>query len=304
MAEKVVITGGSGLIGSQLTAMLLQNGYEVAHLSRKKKAIYNVQVYEWNLEKGYVEEGALDNLTFLIHLAGTGIAEGRWTEKQKKQILDSRVKTIELIREKLAEKQIIPKAFISASGVSYYGEDTGDRQYTESSLPGNDFLSHVTIEWEKAADSIAKSGVRTVKLRTGIVLSNEGGALQKMALPAKFGFGAPLGSGKQWVPWIHIDDICRLYVEAMENDSWDGVYNAVAAGPVTNEELTRQICIALNKPQWLPNVPAIALKLAFGEMSRVILGGNYVINRRIEQETNFRYNFPELGIALKDIFRK
>ncbi|GGH53451.1 NAD-dependent epimerase [Dyadobacter endophyticus] len=299
MGKKVLITGGSGLIGRRLTQMLLDKGYEIALLSRKKRNIPSVQVFEWDIQKGYIEEGALDNLHFLVHLAGTNVGEGRWTEERKKSILESRTESIRLIARKLAEKQIKPAAFTSASGISYYGQDTGDRKNTETTPAGSDFLSHVSIEWEKAADEIAALNVRTVKLRTGIVISKDGGAIPKMALPARFGLGAPLGSGKQWLSWIHLDDMCRMYMEALENESWQGAYNAVAAPPVTNDGLTKAICKVLHRPQWLPNVPSFALKLVFGEMAAVILGGSYVVNERIERETGFHYQYGELEDALK-----
>ncbi len=299
MGKKVLITGGTGLIGKRLTQMLLEKGYEVAFLSREKANIPSVQVFEWDINKGYIEEGALENLHFLVHLAGTNVGEGRWTEERKKSILESRTESIRLIARKLVEKHVKPAAFVSASGISYYGQDTGDARNTENTLAGNDFLSHVSVEWEKAADEIAASGVRTVKLRTGIVISKAGGAIPKMALPARFGVGAPLGSGKQWMSWIHLDDMCRLYIEALENDNWQGTYNAVAAPPVTNEELTKAICKVLNRPQWFPNVPAFALKLAFGEMAAVVLGGNYVVNERIVHETEFEYRYRKLEDALK-----
>lgn len=299
MGKKVLITGGTGLIGKRLTQMLLEKGYEIAFLSRRKTNIPSVEVFEWDIQKGYIEEGALYNLHFLVHLAGSNVGEGRWTEERKKSILESRTESIRLIARKLKEKQIRSAAFVSASGISYYGQDTGDHINTENTPPGNDFLSHVSIEWEKAADQIAALGIRTVKLRTGIVISKDGGAIPKMALPARFGVGAPLGPGKQWLSWIHLDDMCRLYVEALENDSWHGAYNAVAAPPVTNEALTEAICKVLHRPQWFPNVPAFALKLVFGEMAAVILGGNYVMNERIEKETGFQYRFPDLENALK-----
>jgi uncharacterized protein (TIGR01777 family) len=299
--KKVLITGGTGLIGKRLTELLLEKGYEVAFLSRKKATIPSVKVFEWDVNKGYIEENALENTDYLIHLAGAGVADERWTDERKKIIISSRTESLELIRKKLVEKNIRPAALISASGSSYYGEDTGDVRNTESSPPNNDFLSHVTVVWEKAADDIAALGIRTVKLRTGIVLSNDGGAVPKMAAPAKLGFGAPLGSGKQWISWIHIDDICQMYIDAMENESWEGAYNAITGQPVTNEELTKQICIALGKPQWLPNVPAFTLKLVFGEMASVVLGSSYLINERIAKETDFKYKFSELDKALKDI---
>ncbi|TDE13632.1 TIGR01777 family oxidoreductase [Dyadobacter psychrotolerans] len=304
MGQKVLITGGTGLVGKRLTEMLLKKGYEVAYLSRKKENIPSVKVYEWNIDKGYIEDGAVENTDYLIHLAGAGVAEGRWTEERKKIIISSRVDSINLIAKKIKEKNIKLQSFISASGSSYYGEDTGDKQHTEESPAGNDFLSHVTVVWEKAADSITKLGVRTAILRTGIVLSTEGGAIPKMALPAKFGFGAPLGSGKQWISWIHLDDLCNMYINAMTNNSWHGPYNAVASGPVTNEELTRQICKTLGRPQWMPNVPSFALRLVFGEMANVVLGSNFVINKRVTAETDFKYQFTDLEKALEDVFNK
>jgi uncharacterized protein (TIGR01777 family) len=303
MAKKVLITGGSGLVGKRLTTLLLQKGYEVAYLTRKRTNIPSVSVFEWDVKNNYIEPGALENTDYLIHLAGAGVADERWSEKRKKEIFSSRTDSIQLIAQQLKLKKITPKSFVSASGSSYYGEDTGDIQHTEQSPPGTDFLSEVTIAWEKSADEVAALGVRTVKLRTGIVLSNDGGAVPKMALPAKLGFGAPLGSGKQWLSWIHIDDLCQLYIQAMENNIWQGAYNAVATPPATNEYFTRQICKALNKPQWLPNVPAFALRLVFGEMANVVLGSNYVINQRIQDETDFTYKYPDLLEALKNVLK-
>ncbi|WP_353722353.1 TIGR01777 family oxidoreductase [Dyadobacter sp. 676] len=299
MGKKVLITGGTGLVGMRLTQMLLDKGYEVAFLSRKRTNIPSVRVFEWDIQRGYIEEGALDNLHFLVHFAGTNIAEGRWTDARKKSIFESRTESIRLIARKLAEQPVKPVAFASASGISYYGQDTGDRRNTEATPAGNDFLSQVSVEWEKAADEITMLGIRTVKLRTGIVIAKEGGAIPKMAFPARFGLGAPLGSGKQWVSWIHLDDMCAMYIEALENESWHGTYNAVAKPPVTNDELIKAICKVLRRPRWLPNVPAFALKLAFGEMAGAVLGGNYVINERIERETAFRYQYGDLEAALK-----
>jgi uncharacterized protein (TIGR01777 family) len=304
MAQKVLITGGTGLIGKRLTTLLLNKGYEVAYLTRKKINIPSVKVYEWDVKNNYIEAGALQGTDYLIHLAGANVAEGRWTEERKKEIFSSRTESIILIAQKLKELNITPKFFVSASGSSYYGEDTGNIQHTEVSPPGKDFLSEVTVQWEKAAQSITDLNVRTVILRTGVVLSLDGGAVPEMARPAKLGFGAPLGSGKQWISWIHIDDICRMYIESMENDSWNGVYNAVAFPPATNADFTKQLTKALKKPQWLPNVPSFALRLAFGEMANVVLGSNYIINQRIKEETDFKYEFPDLLQALKDVFRK
>lgn len=299
MGKKILITGGTGLIGKHLTGMLLQKGYEIAYLTRKKTKIPSVEVFEWDVSNGFIEPGALENTHYLVHLAGANVSGGRWTDERKKVILNSRTESIRLIARKLAEQEIRPAAFVSASGAGYYGMDTGDVQNTESMPAGKDFLSHVVIEWEKAAGSIADLGVRTSKLRTGMVISGEGGAIPQMALPARFGLGAPLGSGRQWVSWIHIEDLCRMFIDALENESWQGVYNAVAPTPVTNKELTIQICKVLNRPQWIPNVPAFALNLALGEFAGAILGSNYVRNDRIAKETGFHYQFADLGEALK-----
>ena len=176
MAQKVLITGGTGLIGKRLTALLLLKGYEVAYLVRKRLYIPSVKVYEWDIKNNFIEAGALENTDYLIHLAGAGIADERWSKKRKREIFSSRTDSIELIARQLKTLNITPKAFVSASGSSYYGEDTGDIQQTEQSPPGNDFLSEVTLAWEKSGNEIAALGVRTVKLRTGIVLSNDGGA--------------------------------------------------------------------------------------------------------------------------------
>jgi uncharacterized protein (TIGR01777 family) len=302
MSRKVLITGGTGLIGKNLTALLLERGYEVAWLSREKQYIKNVQVFQWDVEKGYLEEGALDQVQFLIHLSGAGIAEKRWTPARKRVLLESRTRGIALLTQKLQEKQILPSAFISASGIAFYGEDTGNNRNTEVTEAGDDFLSSVTVAWEKAADEIALMGVRTVKLRTGVVLSAAGGALEKIALPARFGLGAALGSGQQWLSWIHIDDLCRLYVAAMENDSWVGPYNAVTDSPVSNRQFTEAICRTLHRPYWLPNIPEFALRMAFGSMANLVLGSNYVVNQRLATETAFQYRFPDLTGALVNIY--
>jgi uncharacterized protein (TIGR01777 family) len=304
MSRKVLITGGTGLIGKNLTKMLQDRGYEVAWVSRERKKVGNVQVFQWDVERGYLEEGTLEHADYLIHLSGAGVAEQRWTPERQKVILESRTKSIELITQKMKEKDIRPRAFISASGSGYYGADTGNQRNTENTEAGHDFLSTVSVAWEKATDEIASMGVRTVQLRTGVVLSQEGGAIQKMAQPAQFGMGAALGSGEQWVSWIHIDDICRVYIAAMENESWAGPYNAVTASPVTNKQLTKTICAVLHRPLWLPNVPEFALRIAFGAMASIVLGSSYVVNERLARETDFNYQFPELQGALEAIFAR
>jgi uncharacterized protein (TIGR01777 family) len=222
MQRKVLITGGTGLIGKRLTELLQNKHYSVSLLGRSKKSLPGVQSFVWELEKGYLEPGALEDIDTIIHLAGAGIADQRWTKKRKEEILLSRTKGLELLEKEIAKRTQKPQVLISASGIAYYGSDTGNLHQTEKSTSGNDFLADVTKRWEATADSLSSEGIRIVKLRTGIVLSKKGGALAKMAAPARFGFGAPLGSGQQWCSWIHLDDLCQLYIQAMEDASWNG----------------------------------------------------------------------------------
>ncbi|WP_184175601.1 TIGR01777 family oxidoreductase [Rhabdobacter roseus] len=301
MAKKVLITGGTGVIGRRLTELLLEKGYDVAYLSRSQKTYPNVRVYRWEVEKGYLEEGALENLDYLIHLAGAGVADQRWTDERKKEIIRSRTDTIALVAHKMAETRQFPQAFVSSSAIGYYGADTGDLRQTEQSPPGRDFLADVTVQWEAAADRVQALGIRTVKIRTGVVLSAKGGALPRIAAPARWGLGAPLGSGKQWMSWIHVDDLCRMYLEALEKESWEGTYNGVAPQPATNAELTRTICKVLGKPQWAPKVPAFALKAAFGEMAQAVLGSSFVQSTRLGSQPYFAYQYPALQPALENL---
>ncbi|GAB3176280.1 TIGR01777 family oxidoreductase [Telluribacter humicola] len=303
MAETVLITGGTGLIGRRLTELLLERGYQVAYLSRGSDTYPNVKVYQWDIQKGEVDKEALLHMDYLIHLAGAGIADQRWTQERKKLIISSRTDSIRLLARHMAQLGVKPKAFVSSSAIGYYGADTGDVHQTETSHPGRDFMAEVTVQWEAAADTVKDLGVRTVKIRTGVVLSDKGGALPQIAAPARWGFGAPLGSGEQWMSWIHMDDICRMFIEAMENTGWEGVYNGVAPSPVTNRQLTQLICEALHKPQWAPAVPAFALKLVFGEMAAVVLGSCYVENQRISG-TDFRYIFTNPEDALINLLQK
>jgi uncharacterized protein len=301
MNKTVLITGGTGMIGRRLTEMLLEKNYQVAYLSRRKENIPNVTVYRWDIDKGYIEDQALETADYIVHLAGAGIADARWTAKRKREIVESRTKSIELIAKELQSRPFKVKACVAASAIGFYGADTGNEHLNESHPSGTDFLAHVTRSWEQASELMDNVGIRTTKLRIGIVLSNEGGALPKIAAPVRLGAGAPLASGKQWHSWIHIDDLCRMFIAALETNTWSGIYNAVGPQPVTNAELTRQIANVLNRPLLLPNVPAFVLKLAYGEMSEVVLGGNYVLNQRIKQKTDFQYIFDNLKDALKDL---
>lgn len=303
LMKTVLITGGTGLVGTRLTEMLLAKGYAVAHLSRNAGKNPLVKSYRWDVEKGEIDTNALAEADYLVHLAGAGIADKRWSATRKKEILDSRTRSIKLIASKLTTIPHHIQALVSASGISYYGMDTGAEWISEQFTEGADFLADVSVAWEAAADAVAALGVRTVKLRTGIVLSNKGGALPQLALPIRWGVGAPLGSGKQYQSWIHIDDLCRLYIKAIEDDTMQGAYNAVAPNPITNTQFTQTVAKCLKRPLWLPNIPAFFMKLLLGEMAAVVLGGNYILNERITQETDFQYLFTESKKALEDLLK-
>ena len=294
------ITGGTGMIGHRLTELLLAKGHKVSYLSRKKEKLPNVEVFQWDIQKGYIEEGALEKADYVVHLAGAGIADKRWTDERKKEIIDSRIQPIELINKYLQEKNIQLKGFISASAIGIYGGDTGNIKLDESSVLGNDFLAECTKLWEINAKKVTNAA-RIVSIRIGIVLSEKGGALPKLVQPIRLGFGAALGNGKQFMSWIHVDDLCGVFVKAIEDEKMQGAYNAVAPNPVTNQEMTSVAAEVLKKPLWLPNVPIFALKLVFGEMGIVISGGNFVMNKRLSKETNFQYKFTTIKDALSDL---
>jgi len=300
MSQKVLITGGTGLIGSRLTEMLLEKGHEVAYLSRRASEARGVKMYSWDPAKGSLDEEAIRGADCIIHLAGAGVADERWTAGRKKEILESRTQSSRLLYEHLQRTPYRVKAFLSASAIGIYGADRGEELLTETSPYGDDFLAEVTKAWEGAVQPVAGLGIRTVLLRIGIVLSEKGGALAKMAQPVRLGAGAPLGSGKQWVSWIHVDDLCRLFLYALENPHVQGAYNAVAPEPVTNETLTKGIAEVLGKPLFLPNVPAFALKLAIGEMAASVLGSAKVSGQKVTR-AGFTYQYPGLSPALRDL---
>lgn len=297
--EKVVITGGSGLIGTPLTQLLIKQGYEVVHLSRRKNLHASVPTFLWDYEKNRIEDGALENATHIIHLAGESIAGGRWTTERKKSILESRTKTAELLFDKVKEKNISLKSFISASGISYYGTVTTENIFQEEDPQGNDFAAQVVIEWEKSVEKF-NSICRVVKFRTGIVLDLRGGALKKMYGPVKWGIGSPLGSGKQYIPWIHSDDMCAMYLFALKNEI-SGNYNAVSSEHITNGVFIKAVGKASHHWVWAPKVPKFLLRLLFGEMSMVVLEGSRISNEKIKKE-GFVFQFPELIAALKSLF--
>jgi uncharacterized protein len=302
----ILITGGTGTIGRRLTQLLQEKGYSVSLLTSSGKSLPGVTSYAWNVKTGQIDAQAVATADAIVHLAGAGIADERWTDARKREILESRTQSTALLAKALRETPNRVRTFVSSSAIGYYGGDTGDRLMTESSPAGSDFLAQVTRAWERSVEEINKikpNGVpiRTVRIRTGVVLTMAGGALPKLVQPIRLGAGAPIGSGQQYLSWIHVDDLCRIFIQALETQSWQGAYNGVAPNPVTNEDLTRQIAQVLNRPLILPKIPAFAIKLAFGELAVTVLGSSLVLNKRIDNETTFQYKFPKLKEALEDL---
>ena len=302
MKQKVLITGGSGLIGSRLTEKLQEKNYEVLWLSRTA-GDGKVKKYVWDIPKKTMDEEAVKSADYIINLAGASVFDKKWTKEFKKEILDSRTQSVNLLYENIKKHPHHIKAFISATAIGYYGADTGDKLITESDAAGKDFLADVVNKWEKEVDKIDSLNIRTVKIRVGIVLSNKGGALDKMLGPIKMNAGSSLGSGKQFISWIHIDDICNIFIKAIEDQNMKGVYNAVAPEPVSNEELTKKSAEAIGKSIHLPNVPAFALKFMLGsEKAALVLGGNKVSSEKL-QKAGFKFQFPEIKSALDNLLK-
>ncbi|MFT7900412.1 TIGR01777 family oxidoreductase [Tenacibaculum ascidiaceicola] len=292
----ILITGGTGLIGKELTKKLTSKGYVVNILTRSPK---KNNEFRWNVKESFIDKDAFTNVEYIIHLAGAGIADKRWTNERKKELIDSRVKTTTLLFNKVQEYQIPLKKFISASGIGYYGAITSDKIFTENDKPENDFISKICMKWEAATRQFQQIGVPITILRTGVVLSKKGGALQKMNTPL---FLSALGNGKQYMPWIHIDDLCRLYIKTIEDNNFSGVYNAVAPEHQTNESFTKLLGKVINKPVLPMNAPSFILKTALGEMAYILLKGSRVSSKK----TNSAYNFifPSLKTALTNIYNE
>lgn len=271
--EKIVITGGSGFVGKHLTKLLLSEGYYVVHLSRSVNSKAGVKTYEWNIKKKTVDVRALENASHIIHLAGAGVADKPWTYKRKLEIVKSRIDGIPVLLEAVQKNNIALKSFITSSGINYYGTKTSEHIYTESDQAGDDFLAKTCVYWENYADKFSPVS-RVVKLRTGVVLDKNEGALVKMMEPFKYGLGAAIGSGQQYMPWIHVDDLCRMYLHAIKNTTLNGAYNACAPQHITNTDITKHIAKFLNKKLWLPNVPSFIMKLLLGDMAGILLQGS------------------------------
>lgn len=299
----VLITGGTGLVGKALGQALLQKGYSVIILSRNPgQAPGGALKYAgWNVEEQTIDKTAIAEADYIIHLAGAGVAEKRWTAKRKKEIIESRVNSSRLITEKLQRIPNKIKAVISASAIGWYGADPvipNPAPFTEEAPASNDFLGATCAAWEKSTEPVKAAGIRLVKLRIGIVLSKQGGAVKEIMKPMRFGIAGILGNGKQVMSWIHIDDLVQLFITALENEQLKGVYNAVAPQPVSNKALTLALAKSRKKFYIPVKVPSFVLKAMLGEMSTEVLKSATVsCGKALEAGFVFRYNDIQEAMA-------
>jgi len=298
--KKILISGGSGLIGSFLVNALKERGHDVAILSREPYAVENVKSYYWDAKKQLIDKECLEKVDTIIHLAGANIGDKPWTDERKKLIIDSRVKTIEFLYKAIKETGAPVKNVISPSAVGFYG-DRGNEWIIESDKNGEGFLATCCRQWEDAVWKGIELNSRIVIFRVGILLTKKGGALPKLARPIKWFAGAPLGSGKQWIPWIHYKDLVAAFVSAVEDDTYNGIYNLCAPHPVTNKQFTKALAQTLHRPVWPFRVPASFLKLLLGEMSEAVLMSSRVLSEKLQHQ-GFDFQFKQPGQALNDLY--
>jgi len=287
MTKNILITGGSGLVGSAIQELLNAKGHSVAVLSRRKK-INALKSFYWDYENGVIDPKAIEFADIIIHLAGENISAKRWTNKQKHKIIESRVKTTELLYSAIKKLEKKPEKIISASAIGYYGTKTSDYIFSEDDDSGNDFLAETVLKWEAAVDKFADLGITTSKLRIGVVMSSRGGALPEMIKPLKMGFATAIGSGRQYIPWISLEDLARMFAFLIENKETAKVYNAVNPSHLTNKQLTKSLAKKYNKPLLPIGIPSFVLKLIFGEMAIILLEGSRVSSKKI-QDAGFEF---------------
>ena len=298
--KTILITGGTGLVGTHLSQLLTTKGYMVTHLSRNPTQ-KDYKTFYWDIKKREIEDEAIATADAIIHLAGAGVSDERWSPAYKKEIYDSRIDSTRLLKEKVEKLNPQLEHFICASAIGYYGWDSGEKLVDERSEKGEGFLADVVEDWEKEAEALSNLGTKVSMVRIGIVLSDEGGALVEMMKPIKLGAGAPLGSGNQYMSWIHLDDLCQMFAYILEK-GLEGTFNGVAPSPVTNKAFTRAVAKALKKPLWLPNVPKFALRLIVGEMTDILVGGNRVSSKKMEV-AGLKFQYETLDQALHQLLQ-
>lgn len=307
-ASTILITGGTGMIGTAISNDLISKGHKVIILTRTPdehgvKPSANIRFAKWDVKAQTIDVGAIQSADYIIHLAGAGIADKRWTEKRKEEITRSRVDSSKLLVKALKENKHHVKAFVSASAIGWYGEDQKNKPphaFIETDPSADNFLGETGKAWEESVEPINDLGIRLIKLRTGIVLSNHGGALKEFEKPIRFGIAAILGGGKQIVSWIHIDDLVRMYLFALQNENLNGVFNAVAPIPVSNKELTIQLAKQMKDKFYVPlHVPDFLLQWVLGDMSIEVLKSTRVSADKIKSN-EFIFQFPTISAAIKN----
>lgn len=295
---KILITGATGLIGTELVALLLQNGITVHYLTTSKKKIESKPNYHgffWNPNQGIIDENALMGVDSIIHLAGATVAK-RWTSKYKQEIIESRILSSNVLFKALKDNPHSVKQIVSASAIGIY-PDSLTKNYTEENADIDEsFLGKVVMKWEESVNKFKLLNIKVTKIRTGLVLSTKGGALPEMLKPINMGIGSPFGSGKQVQSWIHINDLVELYLFAVQNEL-NGAYNAVAPNPVTNKKLTQEIAAVVKKPLFMPNIPKFLMALVLGEMHTILFASQNVSSDKIEEE-GFKFQYKQLDKAL------
>jgi len=300
---KVLVTGATGFVGKELIKKLNANGHEILVLTRnsdsaKFRIPVHCEIVTWDPEKYSLSPSVLKGVDAVINLAGEGIADARWTPERKRALIQSRVLSARRLIDAMSYMNSKPKVFLSASAIGFYG-DQGDQLLNEESAKGNGFLSEVCQSWENETLKAKHFGIRTVALRIGMVLGHDGGALEKMLPPFQLGVGGKLGSGTQWMSWIHIHDLVEMMAFSIENPSADGIYNAVSPNPVRNREFTKTLGQELKRPTLFP-VPKFILKIVLGELSELLLGSQRVISKKIS-DRGFKFKYPHVQEALKEV---
>lgn len=305
--QTVLITGGTGMVGTALTKKLLASGYRVIILTRDpgNRPKSENQIYaHWDIGKSQIDTEAIKQADFIIHLAGAGVVDKKWTPAYKRVIIESRTNSAQLLINALKNTENKVQALISASAIGWYGADKDEKTlFLENDQPADDFLGNTCKLWEQCVEPASKLGKRLVKFRIGIVLSNEGGALAEFRKPLRFGMAAILGNGKQILSWIHIDDLCDMFINAIENKNMDGIYNAVAPNPVSNKTLILTLAKTKNRFYIPVYVPAFVLKLVLGQRSEEVLKSTTVSATKVT-ETGFMHRFNTIQEALSDLLKK
>jgi uncharacterized protein (TIGR01777 family) len=301
---RVLITGATGLVGDELVSLFLKSGISVHYLTTSKQKItsrLNCNGYFWDPQQCMIDENALIGVDTIIHLAGATISK-RWTDSYKQEIVESRIFSANVLFKTLKKNPHQVKQIISASAIGIYPDSLANVYHEDAAQKDGGFLGHVVEKWEASIDKFQLLGLKVCKIRTGLVLSEKGGALPVMAKPIKSGLGAAFGSGKQFQSWIHLDDLARIYLFAAKQ-SLEGVYNATAPSPITNTHLTKAIARVLDKPLFMPNIPRFFMKLVLGEMHELLFSSQNVNSEKI-QKAGFQFKHETIEKALNEIYKK